>query len=134
MFGPEDLEAEVAKQKWDLVKVVVTQPFNKTTKFGLSSIHSPRGSNGKMTPLMEAVSTGLAGDVLRLIAEGAEVNDKDYRYGGTPLMCACETGNEEVVRVLLKAGAHVDDEDFVGKTAFSALVVAAAGGYCGVAR
>ena len=129
MFGPEDLEAEVAKQKWDLVKVVVTQPFNMTTKFGLNDIDI-RGSNGKMTPLIEAVSTGLARDVLRLIAEGAEVNDKDG-LGGTPLMCACETGNEEVVRVLLKFGAHMDDEDCEGETA---LLVAAGWGYCGVAR
>ena len=127
-FGPETLEAEVSKQKWNLVKVVATQPFNMTTKFGFSFIDI-RGSNGEMTPLMEAVSTGLAGDVLRLIAEGAEVNDKDYRYPcGTPLMCACETGNEEVVRVLLKDGAHVDNEDCDG------LKVAVAQGYCGVTR
>ena len=67
VFGPETLEAEVAKQKWDLVKVVATQPFNKTTRFGLNYIDI-RGSNSKMTPLIVAVSTGLAGDVLRLIA------------------------------------------------------------------
>ena len=38
MFGPDALAAEVARQKWDLVKVVATQPFNKTTRFGLSFI------------------------------------------------------------------------------------------------
>ena len=38
MFGPDSLAAEVGKQKWDLVKVVATQPFNKTTRFGLSFI------------------------------------------------------------------------------------------------
>ena len=36
----------MAKQKWDLVKVVATQPFIKTTRFGLSFI-SITGTDGK---------------------------------------------------------------------------------------
>ena len=46
MFGPDALAAEVARQKWDLVKVVATQPFTKTTRFGLSFI-SIGGTSGK---------------------------------------------------------------------------------------
>ncbi|XP_048772083.2 DNA repair protein XRCC1-like isoform X2 [Ostrea edulis] len=47
MFGPEKLSKAVAVQKWDRVKLVCTQPFNKTDSYGLSFItfHSPQGSN-----------------------------------------------------------------------------------------
>jgi len=38
MFGLDKLAAEVAKEKWDLVKVVVTQPFTKQSKYGISFI------------------------------------------------------------------------------------------------
>ncbi|XP_070535037.1 DNA repair protein XRCC1-like isoform X2 [Ptychodera flava] len=46
MFGPEKLSKTVCNQKWDRVKIVCTQPFNKTTTFGLSFIkfHSPPSS------------------------------------------------------------------------------------------
>lgn len=42
MFSAEKLNLDIAKDKWDLVKVVCTQPFNKSIKYGLSfiSIHS----------------------------------------------------------------------------------------------
>ncbi|XP_023221324.1 DNA repair protein XRCC1-like [Centruroides sculpturatus] len=43
MFGPEKLSKPTSTEKWDLVKIVCTQPFNKTVQFGLSFIklHSP---------------------------------------------------------------------------------------------
>ncbi|XP_061197907.1 DNA repair protein XRCC1-like isoform X2 [Saccostrea echinata] len=43
MFGPDKLNKTVATQKWDRVKIVCTQPFNKTASYGLSFItfHSP---------------------------------------------------------------------------------------------
>ena len=42
MFTSDKLNAEIAKEKWDTVKALCTQPFNKSLKFGLSfiSIHS----------------------------------------------------------------------------------------------
>ncbi len=36
MFGKGQLSQEVAREKWDRVKVVCTQPFNKRVKYGLS--------------------------------------------------------------------------------------------------
>lgn len=36
MFGADKLATEVAKEKWDLVKVIATQPFNKHIKYGVS--------------------------------------------------------------------------------------------------
>ncbi|XP_031554129.1 DNA repair protein XRCC1-like [Actinia tenebrosa] len=43
MFGPDKLSKPVADEKWDRVKVVCTQPFNKHERYGLSfvSLHSP---------------------------------------------------------------------------------------------
>ena len=38
MFGSDKLAAEVAKEKWDLVKVVATQPYNKHLKYGISFV------------------------------------------------------------------------------------------------
>ena len=44
----DKLSKEVAKEKWDLVKVVLTQPFTKLTGYGLSFISlmgpSPAGT------------------------------------------------------------------------------------------
>ena len=42
MFTADKLNSEIAKEKWDIVKAVCTQPFNKSFKYGLSfiSIHS----------------------------------------------------------------------------------------------
>lgn len=38
MFGPDKLNKVVAEQKWDRVKVICTQPFNKKLQYGLSFI------------------------------------------------------------------------------------------------
>ncbi|KAK3881758.1 hypothetical protein Pcinc_013840 [Petrolisthes cinctipes] len=38
MFGPDKLNKTVAEQKWDRVKVICTQPFNRNTQYGLSFI------------------------------------------------------------------------------------------------
>jgi len=38
MFGVDKLAKDLAKEKWDLVKVVLTQPFTKTLRYGLSFI------------------------------------------------------------------------------------------------
>lgn len=38
MFGPDKLNKTVAEQKWDRVKVICTQPFNKKLQYGLSFI------------------------------------------------------------------------------------------------
>merc|ERR1712042_324676 len=38
MFGPEKLNKNVAEEKWDRMKVVCTQPFNKNMQYGLSFI------------------------------------------------------------------------------------------------
>lgn len=38
MFTLDKLAAEAAREKWDLVKIIATQPFNKHSKYGVSFI------------------------------------------------------------------------------------------------
>ena len=42
MFANDKLNSEVAKEKWDLLKIICTQPFNKSIKYGISfiTVHS----------------------------------------------------------------------------------------------
>ena len=42
MFSAEKLNNEIAKEKWDVLKMLCTQPFNKNLKYGLSfiTVHS----------------------------------------------------------------------------------------------
>lgn len=51
MFGPESLSKAVADKKFDRIKVVCTQPFNKRCKYGLSflKLHGPPGSGEQQT-------------------------------------------------------------------------------------
>merc|ERR1712130_629056 len=49
-FGADKLSKEEAKEKWDLVKVVLTQPFTKLPKYGLSFISLSGPSAPKPTP------------------------------------------------------------------------------------
>ena len=47
MFTADKLDSEIAKEKWDLIKVVCSQPFNKNLKYGLTfiCIHSEDEAN-----------------------------------------------------------------------------------------
>ena len=38
MFGQEKLASELCKEKWDIIKIISTQPFNKHLKYGISFI------------------------------------------------------------------------------------------------
>ena len=42
MFPNDKLNTDIAKEKWDLLKIVCTQPFNKSLKYGVSfiTVHS----------------------------------------------------------------------------------------------
>ena len=58
MIDQEKLAGEIAKEKWDLVKVVATQPFTKQTRYGISFIElcgsgteAPEGKTEKVNKL-----------------------------------------------------------------------------------
>lgn len=66
--------------------------------------------------LLVTARDGTAADVLRLLAEGADVNERD-EWGQTPLMYAATADNVDTMRVLLNARAEVDAVTPAGWTA-----------------
>jgi len=52
MFSRDQLSKATVDQKWDRVKVVCTQPFCKTSAYGLSFInfHAPGEEEAKPSP------------------------------------------------------------------------------------
>lgn len=70
--------------------------------------------------LMAAVQAGDLESVRRLIAAGADVNEKspvlvNGNDGQTPLLVACFLGHAEIVRALLEAGANPRINDYLLK-------------------
>jgi Protein kinase domain/Ankyrin repeats (3 copies) len=84
------------------------------------------GKNNKgETWLMWAALEGHASAMKDLLAQGAEVNEKD-KVGQTALMKAAGNGHMAVVRLLLAGGAEVNERDKEGQTA---LMMAMAAGH-----
>uniref|UniRef100_A0A131YYP7 DNA-repair protein XRCC1 n=1 Tax=Rhipicephalus appendiculatus TaxID=34631 RepID=A0A131YYP7_RHIAP len=56
MFGAEKLSQSFVKEKWDRIKIVCTQPFNKSIQYGLAFIklHSPEENTSKAEPSPKA--------------------------------------------------------------------------------
>ena len=60
--------------------------------------------------LHDAAQSGDIEGINLLIAEGGDVNDKDY-LGATPLHFAAAAGHAEAVKLLIAAGSKVDARD-----------------------
>ena len=67
-------------------------------------------------PLLQAVYEDRSPEALRLIEDGADVNQTND-YGVAPLSAACQNGNAELVKSLLEAGAKPDTSLNGGETA-----------------
>lgn len=76
--------------------------------------------------LTQAVDHGDDATIKALMADGADINAKDDRYGITLLMWEAQTGDIKAVNVLLSNGADVNAKAEDGTTA---LMWAAQGGY-----
>lgn len=48
MFGPNELSKPICMEKWDRIKIVCSQPFNRHVLYGLSfiTLHSPEDGSG----------------------------------------------------------------------------------------
>lgn len=81
-----------------------------------------------VTPLMRAADNADLDSVKKLLAEGADVNSKDW-LGRTALLHACIHGNinPPVIKTLLAAGADVNARDKGGRTPLIAAVTVARG-------
>ena len=74
MFTQDKLAAEVAKEKWDIVKMIATQPFNKHSKYGLSFISltgPPKTQPKPTTPVSKLGAFKLMDDDVDSIAVGS---------------------------------------------------------------
>lgn len=56
MFTTEQLSSPERDEKWDRIKVVCTQPFNRHVQYGLSfiTLHSPEDKN-LHTPVQQTI-------------------------------------------------------------------------------
>jgi len=68
------------------------------------------------TPLHDAAFHGHKKVVEILIANGADVNARNYPHKSTPLHLAAATGSVEIVKVLLEAGADANAKSRRGAT------------------
>ncbi len=64
-----------------------------------------------------AVINGDLASVVKLIASGADVNEKDPASGSSPLLTAALFGRTEIVQQLLNSGAEINFQNFDGSTA-----------------
>jgi len=75
------------------------------------------GCAGRSGPLHQAVAAGDNRRIEQLIADGADLEAKEYTHGETALHVAAEHGRDEVAEVLLEGGADVDNRrSFDGQT------------------
>ncbi|KAK7078859.1 X-ray repair complementing defective repair in Chinese hamster cells 1 [Halocaridina rubra] len=58
MFGPDKLNKTVADQKWDRLKVICTQPFNKNMQYGLSFVNVTASSEKTANSTPKGIKLG----------------------------------------------------------------------------
>ncbi len=85
-----------------------------------SAINTPL-SSVYQSELKTAIYWRLNDPVRQLVAEGADINEKDQQ-GETPLYIAAWNGNLQAVEILIKAGAEVNIRDIYGDTPLMAAV------------
>lgn len=69
----------------------------------------------KNTPLCIAIQKGEIDLVKKLIAYGADINERSF--GMTPLMVAARYNKVEIIKILLESGAKQNEKDEKGFTA-----------------
>ena len=102
MFTQDKLAAEVYREKWDIVKIIATQPFNKHAKYGVSfvSLTGPSKALPKPTnPVSKLGAFQLKEDNVDSIAVGSyfarkkdnkqnDSDDKSLPYSPRPSIAA----------------------------------------------
>jgi hypothetical protein len=109
---------------WALVSVARVIPLAIPESWGSEGMDF----DTDVTPLMRAARKGEVDSVKRLLAEGADVNAKDWT-GKTALLHACVYArtSPQVVALLLAAGADPNTADRAGVTALMMVATSVAG-------
>ena len=83
MFNADKLNAEIVGEKWDRVKVVCTQPFNKHLKYGLSFLLMTGGEHDEDKDKDKDKGEGSLqlGRFKLLADDGTKVDNDDYSAG-----------------------------------------------------
>ena len=69
------------------------------------------------SPLAEAARIGNAEEVIILLAEGNEIDQRDIQYDATALQWASEYGHKDIVEILVSNGADLNALNNEGRTA-----------------
>ena len=123
MFTQDKLAAEVAREKWDIVKMIATQPFNKHSKYGLSFISltgPPKTQPKPTTPISKLGAFKLMDDNVESIAVGSyfakkkeikqnDSNDKSLISAPKPSVAATmRQPDTNLAEVTLKTAKKLD--------------------------
>lgn len=95
--------------------------------FCLGIAELPATNDAASRALNDAIRNGDVEKVKQAIANGADVNRKEY--GATVFMEACRKGNIDIVRLMLDSGAEVDPDAYAGS---SPLTYAAQSGHTAI--
>lgn len=99
-----------------IITVIIAVVFSLTCGIAYSSaINTPLTSVYQSELKAVIYWLGHEDDVRKIIAQGADVNEKNDA-GETPLYIAAWTGNLEVAEILIEAGADVNVRDIYGDT------------------
>ena len=85
------------------------------------------GISAEDASLLKAASEGDADMVKRMLAQGADIEARDYKAGNTPLIWASFNGQLKAIKVLVERGAKLDAVSVDGHK--TALLLAAYGGH-----
>ena len=69
------------------------------------------------SPLAEAARVGNAEEVIILLAEGNDIDERDIQYNATALQWAAEYGHRGIVDILISNGADLNALNNQGRTA-----------------
>ncbi|KAK7084631.1 Transient receptor putative cation channel, subfamily C, member, partial [Halocaridina rubra] len=64
MFKQVDFNSEAAKEKWDRVRIICTQPFRKDAQFGLSLLRLH--TNAELSPLRDTLTKAVQDPVINM--------------------------------------------------------------------
>ena len=69
------------------------------------------------SPLAEAARVGNAEEVILLLADGHDIDERDVQYDATALQWAAEYGHKAIVEILISNGADLNALNNEGRTA-----------------